>query len=142
VLDEYAEVHAKYVKLAPGAIEGLNKMRNLAEHMGVITDGDRPYTEKLLDSLGIRHMFDSVTTAEDAGVGKPNPRIFNVALEHSRSQPKVYVGDSEKRDVVGAKRVGMVAVKIGNSSENADYVAHNLLEAAELIERNLLRDSS
>ncbi|NPA74739.1 MAG: HAD family hydrolase [Euryarchaeota archaeon] len=142
VLDEYANVHAKYVKLAPKAKEGLKKLRGLAEHMGVITDGDRPYTEKLLQALGIASLFDSITTAEDAGVGKPNPKIFQMALQNSVSEPRLYIGDSEKRDMFGAKRAGMLAIKIGKSTVHGDYTADNLVEAARIIEETLLRDNS
>ena len=137
VLDEYSKVHGEFVRLAPNALEGLKKLREMAEHMGVITDGDRPYTENLLKNLGIADFFDSVTTAEDAGVGKPNPKIFQLALENSRSEPKIYVGDSEKRDMRGAKSVGMLAVKIGNFTKYGDLRARDLLEAAELIEEYL-----
>jgi len=112
ILDEYTRVHGEFVRLAPNAMEGLKRMRGMAEHMGIITDGDRPYAENLLESLGIRELFDSITTAEDAGVGKPNPKIFLEALKHSRSEPKFYIGDSEKRDMKGAKEVGMVTIKI------------------------------
>ena len=133
VLDEYLNVHAKYVRLAPGAKEGLEKIREVAEHMGIITDGDRPYTERLLHSLGIDELFDSVTTAEDAGVGKPNPKIFQMALRNSKSEPKIYIGDSEKRDMKGAKSVGMIAIKIGEWTKYGDYVARDLKEAAEII---------
>jgi HAD superfamily hydrolase (TIGR01549 family) len=134
VLDEYSRVHGEFVRLAPNALEGLKKLREMAEHMGIITDGDRPYTENLLENLGIRDFFDSITTAEDAGVGKPNPKIFQEALKHSRSEPKFYIGDSEKRDMKGAKAVGMIAIKIGKSTKYGDFVASDLLEAAKIIE--------
>ncbi len=133
VLDEYSKFHAKHVRLAPGAKEGLEKIRAMAEHMGIITDGDRPYTDSLIHALGIAELFDSITTAEDAGVGKPNPKIFELALENSKSTPKIYIGDSEKRDMVGAKKVGMLAVKLGTFTKYGDYHAKNLYEAAELI---------
>ncbi len=141
VLDEYSKVHGEFVRLAPNALEGLKKLRGMAEHMGVITDGDRPYTENLLENLGIADFFDSVTTAEDAGVGKPNPKIFQMALKNSKSEPKVYIGDSEKRDMKGAKGVGMITVKIGDFTKYGDHLARDLLEAARVIEDLLRRYS-
>ncbi len=132
-MDTYANYHAKYVKLAPGALEALNEIRNMAEHMGLITDADTPYTNKVLEALGIKQFFDSITTAEDAGVGKPNPEIFKMALRYSKSNPKVYIGDSEFRDVKGAKSVGMLTIKIGDDTTEADYKAPNLLEAIKIL---------
>ncbi len=134
VLDEYSRIHAKYVRLAKNALEGLQKIRNVAKHLGMITDADRPYTDKLLKSLGIEEFFDSVTTAEDVGVGKPNPKIFQEGIKNGKSEPKVYVGDNEMRDIEGAKRVGIIAIKIGHETKSADYVARDLLEAWEIIQ--------
>ncbi len=135
IIDAYADFHAKYVRLAPGARDALEKIRDIAEHMGLITDADTPYTMKVLEGLGITHYFDSITTAEDAGVGKPNPKIFQMALENSKSMVRVYIGDSERRDIEGAKNVGMIAIKIGNESGKADYLAQNLQEASKILER-------
>ncbi len=134
IIDAYAEFHAKYVKLAHGSREALEKIRDISEHMGLITDADTPYTRKVLEGLDMAHYFDSVTTAEDAGVGKPNPKIFQMALKNSRGRVKVYIGDSERRDIEGAKNVGMIAIKIGEESRRADYVASDLKEASKILE--------
>ncbi len=129
----YVDVHAQYVRLAEGAKEGLLKIREIANHMGIITDGDRPYTEALVESLNIENLFDSITTAEDVGVGKPNPLIFKHAMMLGKSAKKVHVGDSERRDVFGAKEAGMIAIKIGRETKYGDYLASNLKDAANII---------
>lgn len=134
IMDTYVNYHAKYVKPDKSAEEALKTIRKMAEHLGLITDADRPYTENVLKAMNMYEIFDSITTAEDAGVGKPNSKIFEMALKNSRSKPVIYVGDSEKRDVVGAKSVGMVTIKVGKASDLADYNVGNLLEAAKIIE--------
>jgi len=137
IVDAYSAYHARYVRMVDGGMDALKEIRGMAEHLGVITDADRPYTEKVLNSLGLADFFDSVTTAEDAGVGKPNPRIFQMALRNSKTTPKVYVGDSEKRDVVGAKNAGMIAVKVGGKSPLADYSVPSLAHVPG-IQRSIL----
>jgi len=134
IIDTYSDIHAKYVKLAKNALEGLRRIRKIASHVGMITDADRPFTDKLLNSLNIKQFFDSVTTAEDVGVGKPNRRIFEEAIKKSSSSSKIYVGDSEFRDMLGAKNVGMITIKIGNDSKLADHVVKDLLEASKIIQ--------
>ncbi len=138
VIDEYSRIHAKYVRPAPGVVEALKELRAMARHMGIITDGDRPYSEALLGAMGISKIFDSITTAEDAGVGKPNIKIFELALEKSKSEPKIYIGDSELRDMQGAKNAGMLAIKIGSDTEYGDFVVRSLKEAVPII-RGILR---
>ena len=132
---QYVDIHAKYVKLQKNSLEGLKRMKSIANHLGMITDADTPYTRKLLKSLGIENFFDSVTTAEDVGVGKPNPKIFIEAIKKAKSKKKVYIGDSEKRDIIGAKNVGMLTIKIGKYSKNADFVARDLIEGAFILEK-------
>ncbi len=138
IIDAYSNYHAKHVRIVYGGMEALKEMRSMAEHMGLITDADRPYTEKVLRALGIFDLFDSITTAEDAGVGKPNPKIFRMALQNSKSKIKIYIGDSEKRDIVGAKNVGMIAIKVGRPSEFADYNARTLKISVDILKKLIL----
>jgi putative hydrolase of the HAD superfamily len=55
---------------------------------------------------------DVLVVSEEAGVSKPEPQIFRIALDALRAQPDdaVMVGDSWDADVVGAQRAGMRAV--------------------------------
>ena len=137
----YADYHAKYVKLAPKAMDALRIMRDMSQILGVVTDADTPYTEKVLNALGIKDLFDCVITAEDAGVGKPNPKIFQMAMDCGKTEPKIFIGDSERRDVKGAKKVGFVTIKIGRKTNEANFLAENLYEAAEIIRKFFYRDN-
>ncbi len=133
IVDAYSRYHARYVKLVDGGMDALREIREMAEHMGLITDADRPYTEKVLKGLGIDELFDSVTTAEDAGVGKPNPKIFQMALKNSRSSPKIYIGDSESRDIVGGIQAGMITIKVRKPSAKAHHWARSLPEVVDIL---------
>ena len=137
----YEDFHARYVQLAPGALEGLKIIRNMASTMGIVTDADTPYTEKVIRALGIENLFDCIITAEDAGVGKPNPKIFQIAMNCGKSKVKIFVGDSEKRDIKGAKDVGFITVKIGERTTMADFLAKDLPEAAEIIRKFFYMDN-
>ncbi len=134
----YEDSHAKYVRLQNGAMDALRKIRKVADFMGIVTDADRPYTEKVLRALGIEKLFDCVITAEDAGVGKPNPKIFTMAHNCGRSNPKIFVGDSEQRDIAGAKQVGFLTIKIGKETDRGDYLASGLIDVARIIAQILL----
>ncbi len=56
--------------------------------------------------------FDGITISSDVGFIKPHPEIFQMALANSNLGPDevVFVGDTYRQDVVGAKRVGMKTV--------------------------------
>ena len=69
-----------------------------------------------LSSLGITERFDTVTWSEEAGVEKPDARIFEIGLERIGAKPGevIYVGDSFEADVLGAQAAGIVPI-------HADY---------------------
>jgi putative hydrolase of the HAD superfamily len=80
--------------------------RDLA--LGIISNSDGRL-ESRLDSIGIRGHFDFVIDSAVVGVSKPDPRIFQLALEASSLPPDetVYVGDYYVVDVLGARGAGM-----------------------------------
>ena len=50
----------------------------------------------------------------DAGAEKPDPRIFQLALERlgTPAAASIFVGDSTERDVAGARAAGMRAIDV------------------------------
>ena len=71
-----------------------------------------------LQALGVEQYFSFIATTEDYGALKPSPVPFMAMLESIGLPPQavLYVGDSERKDVGGAKGVGMKAALISPSS--------------------------
>jgi putative hydrolase of the HAD superfamily len=59
--------------------------------------------------VGLAPFLSVVVDSAQAGCAKPDPRIFRIALEAVQARPAqaVFVGDSMRRDMAGARRVGM-----------------------------------
>ena len=134
----YLDAQLEKAALAPNAGQGIEKMRKIAGHLGVISDADTDYLHSILEVLGVIDYFDSITSSEESGFGKPNPKIFRLALERA-GNPKnaIHVGDSEKRDIDGAIASGLIPVKIGHkgTKSRARYIASDLRDAADWIEK-------
>ncbi|MFS0634782.1 HAD family hydrolase [Mesobacillus foraminis] len=84
--------------------------RNL--RLGMITNGKSEFQMENIRALGIEHYFHTILVSEREGIKKPDPRIFNRALERlgvSASQ-SVFIGDHPENDVWAAKHVGMKAI--------------------------------
>lgn len=75
--------------------------------LGIITGAKKPETWSILERLDIKELFDTVITADDLSLRKPNPDIF----------PKVnivaYIGD-QKKDEVFAKNGGVAFFRVNN----------------------------
>jgi putative hydrolase of the HAD superfamily len=64
---------------------------------------------RVCEDLGILDLFFCIVDSSHVGVLKPDPRIFQAALDRMRLRPDqaVFVGDNPGRDMEGAKRLGM-----------------------------------
>ena len=89
--------------------------RNILEYLTnkytlhIITNGfDEVQHLKLINS-GIKNHFETITTSEEIGVKKPNPLIFQAALNEAKSEASrsIMIGDSFEADILGAESVGM-----------------------------------
>lgn len=75
--------------------------------------------EGILEAEGLRPLFGAVADSGVVGVIKPDPVIFLHALKALDSSPAeaVMVGDSVKRDIAGAKGLGMRKVLVCAAKE-------------------------
>ena len=135
----YDRMHAERCRLFPDAIPALHRARATGLHVGLLTDVDEKFVRVILKAVHLAPLFDSVTTSEAVGVGKPNPRIFRAALARAKCAPgeAVLVGDSRTRDVAGAKAVGMLTLHLHRTGERdpaADFAARTLTEAGDVLQ--------
>ncbi|MDG6257570.1 MAG: HAD family hydrolase [Methanomicrobiaceae archaeon] len=81
---------------------------------GIVSNGQRVFSEIELKYLGLHHHFDVIVFSSDIGVKKPDPRIFRVALDALSLEPEeaLFIGDSFEADILGARKVGMQAMFI------------------------------
>ncbi len=104
----------EYEKLEPqpmlGARELLAGLRVQGLKLGLVTNGRSEGQRATLGGLNLG-AFDTVIISEEVGFGKPDPRIYALALEQLRLPPEavVFVGDSPENDVAGPQSVGMKA---------------------------------
>lgn len=79
---------------------------------GMITNGKTAIQYGKIDRLGIRGYFDVIVVSEEAGIKKPDPRIFAFAAEALGLRPEqcLYVGDHPVNDIEGASSFGMATI--------------------------------
>ena len=78
----------------------------------IITNGFKEAQTNKLKSSKLDHYFETVTSAESAGVKKPNPQIFNHALNSAKAETKnsIMIGDNYEADILGALNIGLDAI--------------------------------
>jgi YjjG family noncanonical pyrimidine nucleotidase len=97
--------------LYDGALEVLDYLQS-EYRLHIITNGFQSVQDGKLKNSGIGNYFYTVTNSETAGVKKPNPLIFQKALELAQCQPQnaLMIGDCLEADIQGALNVGMEAI--------------------------------
>jgi len=86
--------------------------------------------EKLLEELGFIRHIRRVITSLDFGSPKPDPGIYQSALEPLGVKPNeaVMIGDRMDVDIEGAHRAGIVSIHLHWRSRHDDKKAPSLVE--------------
>lgn len=105
---------------ALGVLEALDGRRRL----GIISNFDRRLYP-VLEHLGIRRFFETVTISSEVGLEKPDPRIFAMALAglDAQAADAVYVGDDPEQDWRGAAAAGMRVYRVERPGRTLDGLA-------------------
>ncbi len=97
---------------------------SLNYNLHIITNGFDEVQYKKMNHSKIDQYFKTITNSEIAGVKKPNPKIFNFALNlaNTNANKSVMIGDSYEADILGAKDIGMDVVffDVKNTTLNND----------------------
>lgn len=117
--DDYVEWFCK------GAEENLTQNREWLQtiygtyKLGVISN-NFGNTAGWCDEFELTPLLDVIIDSTVLGISKPEPGIFEAALAELNVSPSesIYIGDSYKADMVGAKGVGMwTAWMVGNQAK-------------------------
>lgn len=75
----------------------------------VITNGFNESQAKKMKSAGLDGFFELVVTSETTGHKKPDPRIFQYAMEQLVTSPEncLMIGDNPDSDILGAQRANI-----------------------------------
>ncbi|WP_341220907.1 YjjG family noncanonical pyrimidine nucleotidase [Polaribacter atrinae] len=127
----YLEFLPDFNHLFDGTFEILDYLKEKYE-LHVITNGFDEVQHKKLKSSNIHHYFNKIITSESVGAKKPNPKVFNYALDLAKADKdnSIMIGDNLDADVQGALSVGMQAIYCdfeNNTSINGEFISVNSL---------------
>ena len=91
----------------------LAALRARGLRLAIVSNFDGRLT-RVCESLGIARYFDTIVMSGRVGAAKPDPRIFEVALQRLGVSPAeaAHVGDSAREDVEGARSAGLQGILI------------------------------
>jgi len=106
VADRFAFHLGQQAIYLPGAEENL---RAIAEKLPVVllTNGITAIQRSRLSVSTLGSYAKKVVISQEAGISKPDPRIFQLALEDCDPADALMIGDGIQSDVFGANRAGV-----------------------------------
>jgi HAD superfamily hydrolase (TIGR01549 family) len=105
----------------PGARPLLEAIVGQGLRVAVVTNNVRREQQLKLARCGLTPLVETLVTSEEVGVQKPDPRIFQTALDRvGVSAPDaIMVGDAWATDIEGARRAGVRPVWLNRFGETS-----------------------
>ena len=130
---DYIKHLSSYNHLFPNTIEVLEYLKPKYK-LHIITNGFQEIQEKKMVNAKIRNYFDQIINSEMAGVKKPNPLIFELALNsaNTTSESSIMIGDSIEADILGAKAVGLHTLHFNAHNDPAHEICHMIHDLSEI----------
>lgn len=120
--------------LYPDVMPTLHALRQRGLRLAIVSNWDASL-QSHCDELGLTPLFDAIVGSQAVGYEKPNPRIFEIALERMQAAPEhvVHIGDIYVSDVVGARRAGITPILLDRFALQPDADCLRLRTLNELL---------
>jgi HAD superfamily hydrolase (TIGR01509 family) len=107
----YRDTYKKRRRAVTGARAVMVAIKRRAR-LGIVSNNLLDEQQEKLRICQLDPFVDALVVSEEAGVSKPDPAIFHLALERlgARAEETVMVGDSWPADIEGARAAGIRAI--------------------------------
>ena len=102
--------------------------------LALVTNGAPDLQHFKIDAAGLRPYFQTIVVSGEVGIGKPNPRPMQLALQRLGCAPAraAMVGNSLSSDIAGAQNTGVHAVWLNRDGSPRTGDIHPDLTIASL----------
>jgi 2-haloacid dehalogenase len=129
-LEAFPEVPAMLKRLKAGGMK-----------TAILSNGSPDMLAPMIDAAGLTHLFDAVLSVEEAGVFKPHPKVYRLAVDRlgvpadaiafqSSNAWDAYAASAFGMRVVWCNRYGQIAERLPG---NPDHVVTTLAALPELV---------
>lgn len=140
------EMGAKFLRLTNTYFSLLPDAEKVVKYLAakypltIISNGFKEVQYYKFEHSGLAPFFTHTLISEEVGINKPQPGIFEVALERNgiSADEALMIGDSYSSDIAGAKAAGIDQIwvmggKVPGTGETATYTVSQLADILHIL---------
>lgn len=136
---EFLQLTNRYFCLMPDA-EKVVKYLAGKYPLTIISNGFKEVQYYKFEHSGLAKYFTHTLISEEVGINKPQPGIFEIALQRNgiTADQAVMIGDSYSSDIAGAKAAGIDQIWVKGDGlpvmgETATYIIPNVIDVMNIL---------
>ena len=142
IIESHWRPYVQDARARMGAKNLLNYLKSKGYKLGIVANIWSGGMNPALEKLGLDRFLDTMIASVDVGYQKPEPEIFQLALERLElgAQETIMVGDNPSSDIQGAHNLGICTVRLmrgPNRTEpdvvEADFKIRNLQTLTNIV---------
>ena len=132
----FLELTNKYFSVLPDT-DRIVRLLAAKYPLTIISNGFKEVQHYKFEHSGLQDYFAYRIISEEVGINKPQPGIFQIALEWNKVQADeaIMIGDSYTSDIEGAKSAGIDQIWLheGETNQTATYIVPHLADVLEIL---------
>jgi putative hydrolase of the HAD superfamily len=111
---EYHDCREEALQIFPDSIDTLEWLRTQGCRLALLTNGNAAPQRRKIESFGLGRFFDGIFIEGEVGFGKPDSRVYQLALERLGVEPAEtwMAGDHLEWDVAQPQQLGILGIWI------------------------------
>jgi putative hydrolase of the HAD superfamily len=141
IAEEFAARRWEAMRLFPGVVETLGRLRDGGVTMALVTNGDKSQQRRKIERYDLARFFDVILIEGEFGVGKPEEAVYRHVLDRLGvpAAEAWMVGDNFEWDVAAPQRLGLRGIWVdregaGLASDAAVRPHRIIREFPEIVE--------
>jgi putative hydrolase of the HAD superfamily len=124
--DAYAHGREVGIEPLPEAIETVGWLRAAGCRLALITNGAGHAQRRKIERFGLANLFDAILVEGEIGFGKPDERVYRLALETLRVEAidAWMVGDNLDWDVAAPQQLGVFSIWVDRKGRGLPTMTH------------------
>jgi len=112
----FREIYKPHIEAIHGFVAFAEQLLEQGYKLGVATSAPRANMDLIIDSLGIRHVFDSMLGSEDVSRHKPDPMVYLKSCTNLGASPETcLVFEDSYSGITAAQSAGMKVIGVLSS---------------------------